>query len=68
MRSYYLFQGCWNRQSRIGVSYGAMVEQVVAINLYAWDDWSKATFPTKDRAGSYTFVSSMIYGCCGFFA
>lgn len=41
--------------------------QLVAINLYSWDDWSKATFSTKDRTGSYTFLSSMIYGCCGLF-
>ncbi|CAK9045439.1 Low conductance mechanosensitive channel YnaI [Durusdinium trenchii] len=39
--------------------------QVVAINLYSLDDWSKATFFVRD--GSYTFLASMIYACFGLF-
>eukprot|EP00439_Symbiodinium_sp_Y106_P001300 s6490_g1.t1 len=42
-----------------------IVWQVVAVNLYSWDNWAKAAFATKDKIGSYTLISSMVYGCLG---
>lgn len=42
-----------------------IVWQVVALNLYSWDNWAKAAFATKDKIGSYTLISSMVYGCLG---
>ncbi|CAJ1435050.1 unnamed protein product [Effrenium voratum] len=39
------------------------VWQVLALNLYKWDDWSKAKLARK--LGSYNFLVSMIYCLCG---